>query len=377
MSIQYSIDAVIELAEEHWEELDTFGITLVELHKILELVFGNSYFTFDQKLYWQRDGLFMGCSPSPGAAIIAVYRMERNSIYTDIHYLNRLVHTYYCRYVDDNSSLAPDEDSAKQICDQISAQDSRGRIQWEIDFPQQNQFVPFLDTEIKIEADGPEEIQHSLDIVDELARSNGYIPRSNGPQSANRRRKKGNQGYQAPLKLPYISEKTSNQIRNYIKSRKLPIRPIFTPGRTLKDMFCRSRPFDQKGCILGNPANCRVCPTIEGGKCATKHVVYRVTCNLCSESVQFYDGETDRPCHHRFMEHLRAANNPPSYRNNALAKHYALHHVGQTAALSFKILDQQQNNVRRKISEAVKIRQDAPPLNNRDELVHTMKFVIR
>ena len=274
----------------------------------------------------------MGCSPSPGAAIIAVYRMERNSIYTDIHYLNRLVHTYYCRYVDDNSSLAPDEDSVKQICDQISAQDSRGRIQWEIDFPQQNQFVPFLDTEIKIEADGklvhryyrkpqnkgiilhsrshhpqstknevlknfyktavevssgPEEIQHSLNIVDELARSNGYIPRSNGPQSANRRRKKGNQGYQAPLKLPYISEKTSNQIRNYIKSRKLPIRPIFTPGRTLKDMFCRSRPFDQKGCILGNPANCRVCPTIEGGKCATKHVVYRVTCNLCSESEHF------------------------------------------------------------------------------------------
>ena len=70
------------------------------------------------------------------------------------------------------------------------------------------------------------------------------------------------------------------------------------------------------------------------------------------------------------MEHLRAANNPPSYRNNALAKHYALHHDGQRAALSFKILDQQQNNVRRKISEAVKISQDAPPLNNRDELVH-------
>ena len=27
ISIQYSIDAVIELAEEHWEELDTFGLT--------------------------------------------------------------------------------------------------------------------------------------------------------------------------------------------------------------------------------------------------------------------------------------------------------------------------------------------------------------
>ena len=91
LSIEYSISATIELAHKFWEELDTFGITLVELRKILDLVFGNSYFTFDQKLYLQRDGLFMGCSPSPGAAIIAVYKMERNSIYTDNHYLNRFV----------------------------------------------------------------------------------------------------------------------------------------------------------------------------------------------------------------------------------------------------------------------------------------------
>ena len=48
MCIEYSINATIELAHEFWEELDTFGITLVELHKILEIVFGNSYFTFDQ-----------------------------------------------------------------------------------------------------------------------------------------------------------------------------------------------------------------------------------------------------------------------------------------------------------------------------------------
>ena len=423
ISIQYSIDAVIELAEEHWEELDTFGLTLVDLQRIMELVFGKAYFTFDEKLYWQRDGLFMGCSPSPGAAIMAVYRMERNSIYTDVHYLFRLVHTYYCRYVDDNSSIAPHEEAAKQICDAISAQDPRGRIKWEIDFPEENQFVPFLDTEIKIESDGtlvtryfrkpqnkgiilhsrshhpestksevlknfyrtavevssgPEELQHSLNIVDELARGNGYQPRGSGPTNRpNRKRKKKKEGYRAPLKLPYISELVSQKIRSYIKQRKLPIRPIFTPGRTLKDMFCRSRPFDQRKCVLGNPRNCKICPVISNGSCSTKHVVYRVNCEICTESLQFYDGETDRPCHHRFMEHLRAAANPRSYQHNALAKHYALHHQGTTPKLTFTILDQQQNNVRRKISEAIKIHQDSPPLNNRDELVHTMKFVVR
>ena len=36
----------------------------------------------------------MGYSPSPGAAIIAVYMLERNSIYPDIHYLNVLVHKH-------------------------------------------------------------------------------------------------------------------------------------------------------------------------------------------------------------------------------------------------------------------------------------------
>ena len=142
-------------------------------------------------------------------------------------------------------------------------------------------------------------------------------------------------------------------------------------------MFCRSRPFDQRVCVLGNPGNCKICPIITNGSCATKHVVYRVTCELCTESLQFYDGETDRPCHHRFMEHQRAANNPTSYQHNALAKHYSTCHKDLKAKLRFTILDQQQTHVRRKISEAIKIYQDSPPLNNRDELVHTMKFVVR
>jgi hypothetical protein len=51
-----------------------------------------------------------------------------------------------------------------------------------------------------------------LDIVDGLAR--GYIPRVTVSKSKNKKKKKDS--YKAPLNLPYISEATSNKIRNYI-----------------------------------------------------------------------------------------------------------------------------------------------------------------
>ena len=128
IDIDYCIDAVISMAEEYWDELSTFGITLVELHKLLDLVFKNSFFTFDQKLYWQGEGLFMGCCPSPGGAVIAVYRMKKNSIYVDTFYISSPVSLYYKRYMDDNSSLARDRDYAQQICKMIGDQDPNGRI---------------------------------------------------------------------------------------------------------------------------------------------------------------------------------------------------------------------------------------------------------
>ena len=96
----------------------------------------------------------MGCSPSPLAAIIAVYKMERNSIYVDSYFISSYISDYYCRYDDDNSSLGPDRSYAQQVCDMISEQDPRGGIKWEIDFPRDNAFVPFLDTELKITPEG-------------------------------------------------------------------------------------------------------------------------------------------------------------------------------------------------------------------------------
>ena len=144
---------------------------------------------------------------------------------------------------------------------------------------------------------------------------------------------KKNKGPLIPLEVGYISEYASNRIRNAIKKSGLPIQPVFVPGRKLKDIFVRSRPHDKPTCILGNPQKCHICPLfIDGSNCAIKNFLYHILCELCYEA---YGGETLRVAHNRFSEHLRAANNPSTYPNNAIGQHYAMHHQGCSAKLSF------------------------------------------
>ena len=185
----------------------------------------------------------------------------------------------------------------------------------------------FYKTAIEVSS-GPNELQHSLNIVDNLLNGNGYQnPRNFGNLSKDKKRRKTKNNKKSEnlvsLVIPFTTTSTSNKIRSKIRQLKLPVRAVFTPGRTLKDQFCKSRPLDTKICELGNQKNCRICPLIVNGNCSTKQVVYQVTCLLCKDKNNYeniYIGETDRPCHDRFSEHLRAAKSPSSYPENAKRK---------------------------------------------------------
>ena len=63
-----------------------------------------------------------------------------------------------------------------------------------------------------------------------------------------------------------------------------------------------------------------------------------------------YQGEADRPLHYRISEHLRAANNPSSYPNNALAQHYMKNHYMARAKFEVNIIDHKHNTIKRKLS---------------------------
>ena len=173
------------------------------------------------------------------------------------------------------------------------------KIRWEVEYPEDdNQYIPFLDTEILIKdngeissryyrkprnkgitlnyqshhqmgtksavaknyyktarevSSGPMELQHSLNIVDSVLSQNGYP----NPRSFDRlddRTDKTRHGTSfSTLSLPYTTEKDANCIRNYMKSNEMPIRLVFTPGKTLKKILCKSRPYDTSTCVLGNP----------------------------------------------------------------------------------------------------------------------------
>ena len=97
-------------------------------------------------------------------------------------------------------------------------------------------------------------------------------------------------------------------------------------------------------------------------------------CKLCNG---FYNGESERPLHERLMEHLRAANNPSSYSDNSVGQHYRDCHPGVEPQLEFEILDRQTVTIRRKISEAIRILEDKPAINDRDELFNLVKFIVQ
>jgi hypothetical protein len=420
LNINECIETVIEFAEEHWSKLSTYSMTLSEIRDIFTVVLTNSFFTFNGRLYKQLLGLFMGCRPSPPVAIIRMWKFERNSIYLDTYYISNPVRFMYKRYVDDAGSLAKSKEDALDMLQRIAQQDPDNRISWEIEFPSSPaEFVPFLSTEIRIDAEGkvhhrfyrktqnkgitlhqkshhpdsvkeeckknfyrnatnassgPQELSHSVKIIDDLMGKNGHQPL--GQSASNRRRRtrrRQNSSDSVPLTLPFISGAVCNKIRNYIKSNKLPIRVIFTPGKKLQDIFCRSRPLDKKTCDLGNSNNCEICPKLTGTTCSTKGAVYLVTCELCGKR---YCGETERSLHARLMEHRQAARNPRSNPENSLGQHYASQHRNQTPELAYRLLDIQSRTVRRKVVEAMYIMRESPELNDRSELSYLYKYLV-
>ena len=351
-------------------------------------------------------------------------------MYVDAYYLTNPVKLFLGVYMDDLGSLAMDGDKAREMLALISEKDPHDLLKWEIDFPlSNNQFIPFLGTQIRIDEKGvlhskyyrkpqkknitlhfnshhsmttkiqtvknfyltaekcsssAEYEEESKCVVDNLLECNGYSnPRSyikyRAPKLYTDPSGRDNTGNNTPsdcvtLTLPFISDTVTNNIRRYIVSHKLPIRVIFKPGVTLKELLCSSRPQDKLVC---NNDECFICPNFVTDKhrCTIMGAVYKVICNICGE---YYVGETSRTLHERLSEHRRYANNPTSksYKEECLAKHYAACHPGIKADLSFDVLDREMSTVRRKVKEAFYINKMKPDLNDKEECRAVERFLI-
>jgi hypothetical protein len=419
------IENVIDLAEEHLDQLDLLGLNLTDIHKILEHILANSFFTFDSRLYQQLDGLFMGLRPSPVLAVVRMYYLERNSIYLELIIAPAVPVDFYKRYIDDAASTARDKNTALAIMNSIAEQDEDGKVKWELEYPENDtDYIPFLNSEINIRPDGtissrlyrkptkkwitlhskshhpdtvkintirnsykearllssgPEELEYSLKIVDTLYKKNGFQnPRQHDTPpispTSTALPARAVQEHLVTLTLDFISEHVANKIRNEVKRLGLPIRLNFVSKNKLKTKLCSSRPYDKRVCRL--TGDCKICPLIItiNKDCSVKNIVYKIDCLIC---IQFYLGETERTAHDRLGEHLRYAKYPntPSNKKEALAIHYATEHPGCEPNLKFSVLTIEPNTVRRKIFEALVISSMKPSLNLKEELKTVQRFL--
>ena len=429
--METAIDNIIELAEEHRSSLNLHGLTLTDVHELLEVSLLNSYFVYDHQVYNQLFGFFMGVRPAPLGAIIKMWKLERNSLYTDL----RITPLYYGRFYDDLSAITTNIRKARLICTSIESQDPDKRIKLTLDYPElRSDFTPFLNMEVRIDQEGnldtrlyrkPQKKlltlnasshhplavkehtitnmyetadnissnetnkQHSERMIDELLLNNGYSNRvqqaikDRKEQKKRRRKQKTNKvshNSTSILKVPFLSDKCTAQIKRAAESLQIPVRVVTTPGRKLRDILTSSRPLDKKKCPHNN---CRTCESLgDKGKCTDRNLVYEIKCGMseCQQAgIGQYNGETYRPISERFNEHFRSANNPTakSYKDMPLAKHYTTHHLNcESPKLELNIIERASTTTDRKIKEARAILKNKPDLNNRDEQIELRKYLV-
>ena len=146
--LDYGITAVIEFAAEHWERIDTFGLSIEELKKCLIFICYNYEIRYKDEVYLQRKGCPMGAHFAPPFAILTMHKVEIEAL---IKLENKLhiVPDIYKRYLDDVilgplRHDAPLEDILR-VFNSINPS-----IQFSLEAPKRGEPLQFLDISIFI-----------------------------------------------------------------------------------------------------------------------------------------------------------------------------------------------------------------------------------
>ena len=120
---------------------------------------------------------------------------------------------------------------------------------------------------------------------------------------------------------------------------------------------------------------CVICPGTPNNTCLTKNLVYEIT--ICEQCNKRHIRETERTLHDRMLEHQHAATNPEKHPNNALAEHYISEHETLPPLLKYKVIKfHLTSDIKRKLAEALFIRERKPELNARDEMQYISRFLV-
>jgi len=160
--------------------------------------------------------------------------------------------------------------------------------------------------------------------------------------------------------------------RREFKHAGLKVKVIERSGLTIKKSLVKSNPFKKSEC---HTKSCRICKGGDNVICKTREVVYKATCQ--GKNVKgiecknvFYEGETSRSVGERFEEHYRNIESTCEKvkKTSFLYDHIQKEHNGEVPPLKVEIVARCPGDPGlRQAIEAVRIREDKPTLNGREE----------
>ena len=396
---QEAITIMNDLLKNKYKQ-SVWGIPIELIMDILTYILQHNSFHFDGLFFNQIRGLAMGSKISPTLAILVMNHLEKSTLF-----LRTLHHPVtFLRYIDD-CVLVVDQDIDFDNCLR-QLNEIHSSIKFELQKPQQDGFLPILDTAVRISEN---QVQHKFyvkeanrnlfihaksalpdyikrnAIKEELHRAKSMCSDESSKQEAVQRtlnkfqangynRKKVNQYIRRSnsstrkhqrhdqsciLKVPFVSDQFNGQLKRLIKKTSLDIRIVTQSAPSLFHQLNKNKRYQQ--------CNRPSCPIQDPTLCNATNVVYQATCTVCG---QFYIGSTSPPFHNRVAQHLQ-----PS-RKTAVHNHATTHKQTAKVIFKFSIISRHQSEIRCRIAEALIIARRSPPLNARDEYLDYRPFLV-
>jgi hypothetical protein len=364
-AIQILVDILTE------KNFSLLNIPPNELGTLIDVILRSNQFMYENQLFIQHCGLPIGNRLSGLLADVFISKIQ-NTVLT--HHPN--VPCY--RYVDDFLLLGRDETHANEIHNQFNQ--VHDKIKFEIEIPNQDESIPFLDFSIKVLNGKPvfkfyqkptkkpifiharsalpkssfnafisnererirDRCTEARDKIQCLHRFNQTLQLRG--HNINRFKRNFNETkINQPrffLSIPFISDNVNSMIRSTLAPLKLKI-CISHKTKTLNSVFRQK--------VAGDIALCQQCG-ISG--CGATHVVYQMTCNKCGG---IYIGSTYRRLHMRVREHL-------AMRNSLVYQHPC------KEGWSTKILWRGRHVQKLRFMEALLIREKKPTINGKENI---------
>ena len=405
------IQACITMLREHEEHINTFGMTLTDIERLLSHCLTQNFVRFGSQYFRQQTGIAMGSRVAPPLAIAFMHTLESAFLSS-----TRTQPSLYLRYIDDVFGVWPHGlPSLLEYFDFLNS--VHPSINFTLEHTGDTGTLSFLDTLFKVSETGQyttelfikpmsanvilhfdsaqpmtvkratarsqflralriassgDPTERSLDKIDRLFQSNGYPPatlrkarreaiHTHAGRGSGTRRQSGRNVPKTPLVLPFVDDKLSHQIQGIVKNSGISFQLAWKGGETVGQKLIRSA-HSSPPCP-GGGRYCNTCHAGLAGRCHTKNTVYRIDCTLCPEGQSFYVGESRRSIRVRFNEHLGDARHKRTDSPFGIHQNHHLNTPLTCHNLTIRILSRATDGPDRKIKESIYIRDMKPSLN--------------